>query len=43
MAKEFGNMAVYEELEKVDPLYAKELHPNNLNYVIRALEVKLIT
>lgn len=43
MAKEFGKMAVYEELEKIDPLYAKELHPNNLNYVIRALEVKLIT
>jgi tRNA dimethylallyltransferase len=28
---------------KIDPDYAKELHPNNLRYVIRALEVKMIT
>lgn len=34
---------VYNKLRKIDPEYAKELHPNNLNYVIRAIEVKKIT
>jgi tRNA dimethylallyltransferase len=43
IAQEYGNMKVYDELQKIDPEYAQELHPNNLNYVIRALEVKLIT
>ena len=43
IAQEYGSMKVYEELQKIDPEYAQELHPNNLNYVIRALEVKLIT
>ncbi len=43
MAQDFWNQAVYEELQKQDPEYAKELHPNNLNYVIRALEVKILT
>jgi tRNA A37 N6-isopentenylltransferase MiaA len=27
----------------LDPEYATELHPNNLQYVIRALEVKILT
>lgn len=43
MAQEFWNMKVYEELQKIDREYAQELHPNNLNYVIRAIEVKLLT
>lgn len=34
---------IYEKLKNIDPEYAKELHPNNLNYVIRAIEVKTIT
>lgn len=42
-ALEYWNLYVYEKLKKLDPEYALELHPNNLNYVIRALEVKLLT
>lgn len=42
-AREFWNEYVYEKLKKIDPEYALELHPNNLNYVIRAIEVKTLT
>jgi tRNA dimethylallyltransferase len=34
-AKQYGNDFVYKKLEEIDPLYAKEVHPNNLKYVIR--------
>jgi tRNA dimethylallyltransferase len=42
-AREFWNDYVYDKLVLIDPLYAKTLHPNNLNYVIRAIEVKMLT
>ena len=42
-AKEFWNDYVYDKLVKLDNEYAKELHPNNIRYVIRALEVKILT
>lgn len=42
-AENFWNDYVYNKLVKLDPEYAKELHPNNLNYVIRAIEVKTLT
>ncbi len=42
-AKEFWNEYVYKQLQNLDPEYAKELHPNNVQYVIRALEVKLLS
>ena len=42
-ALEFGNQYVYNRLVTLDPEYAKELHPNNLRYVIRALEIKILT
>lgn len=42
-AAEFGVDYVYNRLIEYDPEYAKELHPNNLQYVIRALEVVLLT
>ncbi len=38
-AKENGNEALWKKLECVDPLTASRLHPNNINRVIRALEV----
>lgn len=38
MAGEKGKDAVYEELQKIDPKSAESIHPNNLRYVIRALE-----
>jgi len=42
-AEKYGNEYVYEKLLKLDPEYAKWLHPNNLRYVIRAIEVKTMT
>ena len=42
-AKDFWNDYVYNKLKILDPEYAKELHPNNIRYIIRALEVKMIT
>lgn len=35
--------ALYKILEKIDPEYALELHPNNKQYIIRAIEVFLLT
>jgi tRNA dimethylallyltransferase len=34
-----GAAILYKELESVDPLSAKKIHPNNINRVLRALEV----
>ena len=34
---------LYETLQKIDPEYASELHPNNRPYLERALEIKLLT
>jgi len=42
-AWEFWKDFVYQKLVNLDPEYAKELHPNNLNYVIRAIEVKMLS
>ena len=39
MAAEQGNTAVHARLMQVDPESARQLHPNNLKRVIRALEV----
>ena len=38
LAREKGNEAVYDLLERIDPAYAKITHPNNVKRVIRALE-----
>ncbi|MDD3793508.1 MAG: tRNA (adenosine(37)-N6)-dimethylallyltransferase MiaA [Candidatus Gracilibacteria bacterium] len=40
---EFGNKYIWNKLSEIDPDYAKELHPNNYRYIIRALEVKILT
>lgn len=42
-AEEYGNEYVWKKLEQIDPEYAAELHPNNIRYVIRAIEVKMLT
>ncbi len=42
-AKKYWKKYVYNKLLEIDKEYALELHPNNLQYVIRALEVKLIS
>lgn len=38
-AKEIGNEALHQELIKVDPESASQIHPNNVRRVIRALEI----
>ncbi|MEH7115556.1 tRNA (adenosine(37)-N6)-dimethylallyltransferase MiaA [Neobacillus niacini] len=38
-AKEFGNEALHDELTMVDPDSARQIHPNNIRRVIRALEI----
>ncbi|MGD6942292.1 tRNA (adenosine(37)-N6)-dimethylallyltransferase MiaA [Cytobacillus gottheilii] len=38
-AEKQGHDALYAELEKIDPLSAENIHPNNVRRVIRALEV----
>ncbi len=42
-AKEFWADYVYQKLVKIDPIYAKEVHPNNTQYVVRAIEVKMLS
>ncbi len=42
-AEKYWNEYVYEKLVKIDSEYAAELHPNNIRYVIRAIEVKMLT
>lgn len=39
MALQHGNQYVYDILEKIDPVSAKNLHPNDLKRVVRALEI----
>lgn len=42
-AKEHGNKFVHDKLAKLDSAAAKKIHPNNLRYVIRAIEINLTT
>jgi len=42
-AEKYGNEALHAELAKVDPETAKDLHPNNVRRVIRALEIYRLT
>ncbi|GAK54947.1 tRNA dimethylallyltransferase [Candidatus Vecturithrix granuli] len=43
LAEEYGNLALYQKLETLDPLSAHRLHPNDLVRVIRALEIFHLT
>ncbi len=43
LADEKGNQHVHDILQKIDPVKAEELHPNNLRRIIRAIEVYRIT
>jgi len=38
-AKDIGNEALYQELKKLDPESAEQIHPNNVRRVIRAFEI----
>lgn len=39
----FWNEFIWKKLFDIDREYAEQLHPNNFRYVIRALEVKILT
>lgn len=39
LAKKYGNLYVYNKLKRIDLDTAQKIHPNNLRYVIRALEI----
>lgn len=41
--EKYWNEFIWKKLQELDPEYASELHPNNYCYVIRALEVKMLT
>ncbi len=41
--KEKGSEYMFEKLKRIDPEYDHEIHPNNTKYVLRAIEVKLLT
>lgn len=41
--EKYWNEFIWKKLQELDPEYASELHPNNYRYVIRALEVKMLT
>lgn len=43
IAKVNGNIAVHSLLKNIDPISYKNIHPNNLKRVIRALEVYRLT
>lgn len=42
-ARQFWNDFIFQKLVDLDPDYDRSLHPNNVRYVIRALEVKMLT
>ncbi|MCK9186502.1 tRNA (adenosine(37)-N6)-dimethylallyltransferase MiaA [Candidatus Gracilibacteria bacterium] len=41
-AEKYGNNYIYKKLQKLDPSAAKKIHPNNLVYVVRAIEINKI-
>ncbi len=43
MAEKEGSLFVHEILQKIDPVKAAELHPNDLRRIIRAIEVYKVT
>ncbi|WP_062050866.1 tRNA (adenosine(37)-N6)-dimethylallyltransferase MiaA [Bacillus sp. JCM 19034] len=43
LAVENGSMHVYKLLQEADPVSAKQIHPNNVRRVIRALELTKVT
>lgn len=42
-AERHGPEYIYEKLKKLDPQAAKAIHPNNIRYVIRAIEINKST
>jgi len=43
LAKKYGRNYLYKRLKRIDKLACEKIHPNNLNRIIRALEVYSLT
>jgi len=43
LAKKYGSSYLYKRLERIDKKACEKIHPNNLNRIIRALEVYSLT
>lgn len=41
--KKIGLDALYEKLQKLDPAAAEKIHPKNIRYIVRALEIFMAT
>jgi len=39
----YWNDYIYKKLLEIDPIYASYLHPNNITYIIRWIEIKIMT
>ncbi len=42
-AEKYGADFLYAKLQKVDPVSAEQIHPNNVKRVVRALEIYMLT
>ncbi len=42
-AKEHGTEFIHQKLQKLDPEASRKIHPNNIPYIIRAIEINLMT
>lgn len=42
-AHKFGRQKLHDKLKELDPISAKRIHPNNIQRVIRAIEVSILT
>jgi tRNA dimethylallyltransferase len=42
-AKQEGSYVLYQELQRIDPVAATKIHPNNIRRIIRALEIYRVT
>jgi tRNA dimethylallyltransferase len=40
-AEKYGAEYIHKKLQKLDPAAAKSIHPNNIRYVVRAIEINL--
>ncbi|MCX7641578.1 MAG: tRNA (adenosine(37)-N6)-dimethylallyltransferase MiaA [Elusimicrobiales bacterium] len=42
-AEKYGKNKLHEKLKELDPISARKIHPNNIQRVIRAIEVSILT
>lgn len=42
-AQKFGKEKLHDRLKEIDPISAQKIHPNNIQRVIRAIEISILT